>query len=290
MKIFKKSFAGRLWLAGGVVFALLLAGSVVQSEAQIYTLSARDTSVQINLTNGVSDWTIDGVNQLNQQWFYYSVGSGPVYSIDQIAPWTTPSISTNGPKTVITLNETYASPTISVGTQFQLQSQPLGSGQAKLAQTLTINNPTATQQTYHFYQYSDFDLGGVLGNQNVVFSANGSGQYYQVVQTGLTGSTLNGLISGVSGGISVQYEVEAGTYDGTQFGLTNGNPSAPTLDGKLTAGPGDVVYAYEWDVTLSPGGAVIISELQSVPEPSSVALISSGTLVLVLLRRRHRTG
>ncbi|MGA3284987.1 MAG: PEP-CTERM sorting domain-containing protein [Verrucomicrobiota bacterium] len=283
MKILKKSFAGRVWWLQGALFAFLLAGLVVQSEAQIYTLSARDTSVQINLAGGISDWTIDGVNQLNRQWFYYSVGSGLVYSIDTIALWSVPSTT---PGNSPTLTETYANSTISVQTKYTLQSSPSGSGMAKLLDTITVKNTSSSTSVYHFFQFSDFDLGGVSGNQNVQFNSDGAGTAYQVVQTGLTGATLVGTVTALSGGSSVPPEEQAGYY-GTQFGLVNGNP-APTLNNTLTAGPGNVVYAYEWDMTLSPNGVISISEIQYVPEPSSVALISSGMLVLALLRRRHR--
>ena len=289
MRLLRKSIISRVRFYQNTLIAIMFAGTVVQSGAQIYTPAIRDTSLQINLSGGLSNWTIDGVNQLNQQWFYYSVGSGPVYSIDTIAPWSTPTITTNIGKTQITLSETYANSTIRVGTTYILGSSPVGSGKATLTQTLTINNPSATTaQVFHFYQYSDFDLGGVSGGQNVQFTSKGSGQQYQVVQTASTGITLTGLVTGVSGGSSVQYEVQAGTYDGTQFGLGNGN-SAPLLNNTLTAGPDNVVYAYEWDATLAAGGSIIISEIETVvPEPSSVALVASGMLALALLYRRRR--
>jgi hypothetical protein len=56
-----------------------------------------------------------------------------------------------------------------------------------------------------------------------------------------------------------------------------------------------VVYAYEWDVILAasgnPGSSLTISEIQAVvPEPSSVALVASGMLVLALLYRRRQGG
>jgi hypothetical protein len=284
MKILRKSIVSRARLFQSALFAFLLAGCIVQSKAQIYTLAARDTSVQINLAGGVSDWTIDGVNQLNQQWFYYSVGSGAVNSIDTIAPWSIPSQT---PGNSPSLTETYANSAISVKTTYTLQSHPIGSGTATLGTAITVNNTSSTTQVYHFYQYSDFWLGGVSGNQNVQFYNNGSGSYYEVIQTGLIGGPLIGTVTALSGGSAVVPEVQAGLYNGTQFGLANGNP-APTLNDNLTAGAGNVVYAYEWDASLSPGGAITISEIQSVPEPSSVALISSGMLVLALLRRRRR--
>jgi len=98
MRLLIKPLTSRVRLYQNTVIAILFAGTVVQSGAQIYPLSAQDSSVQINVAGGVSDWMIDGVNQLNQQWFYYSVGSGPVYSIDTIASWSTPTISHGSPR------------------------------------------------------------------------------------------------------------------------------------------------------------------------------------------------
>jgi hypothetical protein len=285
-----KPLTGRVRLFQNTLIAILFAGAVVQSGAQIYTLAIRDTSLQFNLAGGLSNWTIDGANQLNKQWFYYSVGSGPVYSIDTIAPWSTPTLSTNLGKTQITLNETYSGSAISVGTKYVLAGGVLGSGQATLSQTLTLSNPSSTTQVFHFYQYSDFDLGGVSGGQNIAFSSNGSGLYYQVVQSSLAGPILNGSVTGVNGGSNTVSEVQAGLWDGTQFGLGNGNP-APLLNNTLTAGSGNVVYAYEWDATLASGDSIIISEIQTVvPEPSSMALIGSGMLALTLLGRRRQDG
>lgn len=291
MRLFRKPLTGRVGFYRIAFIAVLFAGTVVHSGAQIYTLTSQNSTLQINLAGGLSQWTIDGVNQLNQQWFYYSVGSGPVYSIDTIAPWSVPTISGG---TSPTLTETYANSIISVKTKYTLQGQMSGTGKATLGDSITINNPTATAQTYHFYQYSDFDLGGVSGSQYVQFNPNGASTAYQVVQTGLAGVTLTGTVTALSGGTSIAPEEQAGIYDGTQFGLGNGN-SAPLLNNTLPAGPGNVVYAYQWDVTLAasgnPGSSLTISEIQAVvPEPSSIALVASGMLVFVLLYRRRQGG
>src|SRR5580658_5167285 len=95
--------------AAGILFSV----SVISCGAQSYTEAIRDTSLQFNLdgsSGGLSDWTIDGVNQLQSQWFYYSIGSAPVYAINNLATWTTPTVSTNLGKTQITLSESYVNP------------------------------------------------------------------------------------------------------------------------------------------------------------------------------------
>src|SRR5690349_7473074 len=114
----KRPFKNRVRLYQSMLFVILFAGAAVRSGAQIYTLTAQNSSLQIDLTSGLSLWTVDGVNQLNQQWFYYSIGSGPVYSIDTIAPWS-PLTITHG--SAPTLTEMYSNSTISVKTQFTLQ-------------------------------------------------------------------------------------------------------------------------------------------------------------------------
>jgi len=289
MRLLRKPLVDRVRLCQNIFVAMLCAGSVVQSKADLYTIAARDTSLQIDTAGGLSQWIIDGANQLNEQSFYYSLGSSPAASIYTIGLASTPSLTTNISKTTISLNTTYANSVISVGTLFSLQSSPVGSGKAALSQTLTINNLSLTSQVFHFYQYSDFDLGGVSGSQSVQFSSNGSGQQYQVVQTGLNGVILTGLVTSVTGGSAVQSEVQAGLFDGTRFGLGGGG--SVTLNNTPAAGPGDVVYAYEWDATLAPGTSITISEIQTVvPEPASAALFACGTLAAALLCRRRQSG
>ena len=118
------------------LIAILFAGSVVQSGAQ-YTLYSPNgqSSLLINLSgssSGLSDWQVGGASQLNQQWFYYSIGSSPVYSIDQIA---SPSSVNNHGGAAPFLSAVYSNSTISVTAKFQLNNLPT------LTDTITILNP-----------------------------------------------------------------------------------------------------------------------------------------------------
>jgi hypothetical protein len=282
MQLLNKPLLSRVWLYQNTLIAILFAGAIVQSEAQIYTITApnNNSSVQVNLSggsSGLSDWQIGGVDQLYKQWFYYSLDSGTVNSIDTIASPSSIVNHTTGLAPFV--SSIYANSAISVSTKFSLNNAPT------LQDTITVLNPSSSGQThvFHFYQYSDFDLGGIPGSQNVQFYNNGSGSYYEVKQSGGAAS-LDVTVSA-----SNLSEVQAGLYDGNQFGLGNGN-SAPTLNNTFAAGPGNVDYAYEWDVTLAPGSSFQISELQTVtvPEPSPVALMASGLLALALLYRRRR--
>lgn len=277
MNRLSEAFGIKRVIYSGAVSVIILAASVIHSNAQTYDLGARNTSLQVDVaggTPGVSDWQINGVNQLNQQWYYYSVGSGTVNSIDTIGTFSTQFENLgNSPF----LNQTYSNSAVFVTTDYTLQSQPSGSPQAKLSTLIGIQNESSTSETLHFYIYSDFWLGGISGNQNVQLSPSSP---YEVVQTG-NGGQMAGTISGISGGTGDSVEEIAGLTDGTQFGLFNGN-TAPHFGGPFSAGTGSVDFAYEVDATLAPGAAISFTELESVPEPSPVALIFCGMVAFGL--------
>jgi hypothetical protein len=272
MKIINKALGRGQKGVIGIVIGILFAGAVLKSEAQVTNLSAPGTSIQISLGGanpGISDWLVDGINQLNYQWFYYSVGAGTVNSIDTISPWTAPTFVNSQPNPFLT--ETYANSTLSVKTTYQLQGASALSGRAGLETTINLENLSGAAQTFHLYQYSDFDLGNVLGNQTVQFA--GTGTPYQVTQFGTSGGQMVGTISALGATV----EEMAGLEGTNLLGLFPGSPAPVYNDSSLSAGPGgQVAYAYEIDITLNPDQSLTLSELQTVPEPSTTALIFLG--------------
>ena len=63
-----------------VVCALLALAVVQQSQAQIVNLTDQNSLAQIDVSTqaGMFRWSVDGTNQLSQQWFWYRVGNaGP---------------------------------------------------------------------------------------------------------------------------------------------------------------------------------------------------------------------
>jgi hypothetical protein len=262
----------------GGLCAILIAASVFKSGAQIYTISVANSSLQVNSTGGLSGWTINGVNQLANQSLFYSLG-GLEYPINQLSAPPAPTFGGSSFGGVIlntNISQTYANSTLSVKTSYVLSQSGNGSS---LASTFTVQNLSGITQSLQFYQLSDFTLGGVSSGQSVLFP--GTSSPFAVTQTG-SGMTLNGSLSGLGLGTSVTVEEMAGT---SNFGLGNGNVAPNFGDSPLSAN-GNVEYAYEFEVTLPTNSSLIISELQAVPEPSSVALVSFGMLGFALLRRR----
>jgi hypothetical protein len=277
MKIYK-AFDRCEGVFKGAFLAILLSVPVIQSQAQ--TLTAGSTSLQVNLgpSAGLSDWMVNGINQLDYQWFYYSVGSGTIASIDSISSPGVPEII-NSSSTAI-LNDTYASSTVSATALFELEGAQSASGQAKLATTITLENLGSTAQTFHLYQFSDFDLGNTPGSQIVQFA--GTGAPYQVTQAGIGGG--GSLLGTLNVGFATVGEA-AGIEDGNQLGILPGNAN-PNLNSTVLSATGAVDFGYEITETLNPNQSIVISELQSVPEPSIMMLSLTGMLAFELFYGR----
>ena len=269
------------------ISAVLFSILTMQSGAQSYILAARDTSLQVNLdgsSGGLTDWTIDNVDQLQSQWFYYGIGSSPVAAINTIAPWSTPSITTNLSGSTVTLSETYASVAQSLNTTYALQSSPVGSAKAGLTIGLTFVNNSGTNEVVNLFQYSHFVLGGGTG-QFITFP--GTSFPYAVNQTNLlSGTYLHGSITSPGNTVGLV----AGVYNGTEFGLPSGSPVAFD-DSSLSAGTNNVDFGYDFSATLAPNQSITVSELLTVvPEPSSMALFSVGALALAAAFGRRMAG
>jgi hypothetical protein len=288
MKIWKKSFTGQVRVYRGVLIAFLLAGAVIQSGAQPISRSINggSSTVTFDPNIGLTGWTVNGVSQLNQELFYYNLNGGGVTQIINSSSPTTVTTGHNGPSPDLTADSNLGNlGVIDVNNSYTL-SGGVNGNQFILTYMIVIQNNSATSQNISFYQYSDFDLAGVSGGQNVQLSTLSGGQY-QAYQTG-AGASLLDLLQPV-GGVTTEWQADS---SGAPFGALLGFPNPTTLANTPVIASGNVDFAYEWDaITLPAGQSFTISETQTitVPEPSSVALISSGMLALALVSRRRKS-
>ncbi|NOS69179.1 MAG: hypothetical protein HOP33_04535 [Verrucomicrobia bacterium] len=263
---------------------MFLAGCLgtLSGQAADYTLSqtvlGKTTSLDINTGAGagLSNWNAGGVNQLNYQWFYYRVGSGgPESPIQNINP--TPTTIYNA--ATRTLDLTYDNGSYSVRTVFQLS----GGNTPNLSESITVQNHSGDNLDFHFFQYSDFDLWGLGGGQSVQFFTNSvTGQYYRALQTdGL--HTVEEKVNSANPPIS---HFDAQLANVTLNSLTDGNPT--TLSDQVSAGVGNVTFAYQWDVNIANNGSFQISKLLTiVPEPSALSILIMSIAVGRLMRRNN---
>ena len=237
-------------------------------------LTSGNSVVKIDPFNpsGMNSWVVDGQNQLYQQWFWYRTASQTrEYSIDTIGA---PTIVQNTPSQA---TSTYTGVGFTLRVTYDLVGGAGGSGQSAINETITINNTTASPLGFGFFQYSDYNLGGV--DLDVVQIQSGFG--YALVTSGPIGLGEAVISPSAANG-------EVAPYDLTLLKLNNN--SVDNLNGSLgPSTPGDNTFAFQWDFTIAPNGSQIISkvkslQVQAIPEPTTVGLALLGTFVLVSRR------
>jgi len=153
MKGPKLAIFAKIPLCGSLILALAFLSISLRSQAQVL-LTDHNSSASINPFNqsGMYNWSVDGVNQLYQQWFWYRIGLNPEQSIDTIGGLSITQPNTN------TVYLTYNNGAYSVEVDYALTGQSPGSGQANIRESIRIHNFTDSSLDFHFFQYSDFDL------------------------------------------------------------------------------------------------------------------------------------
>jgi len=264
-------------VAGYLLGTALVVGLAMQAGAVTgITLTNNNSTVGIDPYSaaGVNQWMVDGTSALRQQWFWYRVGSNPEQPVNAIGA---PAITLISPYSA---QLTYtAAGLFDVQVTYTLQGGQFGSGASDLSEQIRINNYSANPLDFHFFQFSDFNLGAT---DSVGLSQNLQGKFYRSTQTFGTASLQETVVSpGASHG-------EVGSAGFTLGRLNDG--VATTLNDSVSA-IGDVTWAFQWDSQIAAGGSLVIGKdkrlLVTVPEPTAVALTGLGLAALLGLARRR---
>jgi len=259
------------------------------SQAQIVNLLSGNSSVTINTGSqaGMNNWTVDNQNQLNQQWFWYRIGStGPEASINTISA---PVINQLSPSI---LQTTYANSVFSANILYSLDGGAVGSGTSDLSEQISIQNLTGATLSFHFFQYADFNLGGTPNNDVGDLDQLRRNAYSGTIQYN-NGCQLSENVDTVVSQPATHGQF--GTGSTILNSLTDG--SATTLNNNASAS-GNVNWGLEWDVNIAAGGTLLISKdlnivgvipVPPVPEPATLSVVALGLLAGGLYGRRlHR--
>jgi hypothetical protein len=267
-----------IMVAAATAVVSLLGAAAVPATASTINLSNGNTSVTLDPST-MTNWAVNGTNQLNQQSFWYRVGaSGAQQTVDSIGTPTITQMSTNGGSD----NWANASYT-DIAQAFSLSITTLvtggqpGSGVSDISETVKVVNLSTTNSlSYHLFDYANFNLGGKTGGA----SANLTGNNTATVTAGA--DVAQTVVSGKAN------EYEAGTFSSLLTSLSS--TSGLTLSGPTSVSDVDAEYAFEWDETLAPGQSFLITsdeQVQTVPEPTtSMALLGMGGLFFSRPRRR----
>ncbi|MEX0936768.1 MAG: PEP-CTERM sorting domain-containing protein [Pirellulales bacterium] len=262
---------------------LVVAISTTDARGAQFTLIDDNSTAMIDTEAqaGVHTWTVGGISQVFQQWFWYRVGDGPEASIDTLLIDLEGTTDTNFDGDVDTLFVRYLGQGFEIESRFTLDGGLPGSDASDMAEQISINNTGDSDLDFHFFQYSDFDLEGDSASDQVVFTnANAVQQFKSNLR--LTETVITPLPS----------HREADFHPTTLNSLNDG--AATTLSDTplgVIVGPGDVTWAYQWDFVLTPGNTFQISKdknLSAIPEPSTFALAALAIAALAGYGRRRR--
>ena len=240
----------------------------------IYTLEDGNSVTHVSVGNqgpGMASWVVNGVNQLSQQWFWYRVGNGPEQSLDRLNLVFARASDTNENAGYDVLELKFgtgqdtATSSYLVTVRYSLMGGQAGERNVSdLGEQIMIENRNAGSLDFHFFQYSNFDLGSTPADDWVSIAGQGHNTATQ------RDSELHVMTETVVSPAPSHFE--AALAGVTLAKLQDG--VAGDLSDTAFAGPGDVTWAYQWDFTLGNGQSFIISKdknMMELPEPVTMA-------------------
>ncbi len=235
-------------------------GMMAQAQGAIYTLSTGNSTVLFNsIGDSAFTWTVDGHNQLWDEQFFYRVGdTGPEHAFGTLA-------AVYSQPTPDRLNVVYGSLAGGFVATVSYNLDGGAPGNSALYEDVSITAGIGSVP-FHLFEYTDLDLNVLAGDDSVAV------QYLPPMAAIATQSDLGGPVYSESIGVLAPNHVEAAIFDSTLLKLNDG--VATTLDDVLSAGPGDVTWAFQWDMDIVPFQTVTVRKAKLVapiPEPMTMA-------------------
>jgi hypothetical protein len=278
---------GKSLLAAAALAVSISAGPALASDI---TLTDGNNVVTINPGGqtglpGLNSWTVNGVNQLTQEWYDFSVGNGAPTSLD--------SLNTGGNPVAVTLSDSRGLPGVNNTAKLAYTDPAAGftatasyqlTGafddppiKGDITEALKVTNTGSSTLNIHLYEYTDLQVAGTIPNDSLVITGGNNAK-----QTDPTGVYATVMTSPTS-------HSEAATAATLSAALSGSSPL--TLNDNSTITNADAALAYEWDLTIPAGQSVVIGtdkDINSIPEPGSGVAMAGVAAVILLGRRRSR--
>jgi hypothetical protein len=240
---------------GVSVFVCALVSQQASAAPVLVSLSNLNSTATFQLTPpgaggtaGMNNWTVDGTDQLQQQWFWYRLGpTGSQYSLDTLVLQSESVTGTN------VLNVTYADPAgqFAIDLSFDLTGGSSGSGTADVGEQVRIRDTGSNTLDFHLFQYTNFDL-----------NDNPAGDTVQVDTTSRSADatqTKGNTVFADTVATAKPSHYEAGDAATILSNLTGATPdNLSDVAGPVS--PADAAWAFQWDTPVRPNGSYLVSE------------------------------
>lgn len=252
-------------LAG--ISTMAIAGDIVLGDANSTASFSAD---------GQSSWTVDGVDHLFAQEFYFRrAGFNDEQNINTLTLLGQAINDTNpfSDDRADSLSTLYTDNNgLEIETLFTLRGGTDGSGASDLAEQITLTNTGTSTIFISFFQYVDFDLGD-----------DSSDDWGQIVGGNVAQQFDDEFALSETVVTPFPNAFQMGEYSEMSEYWSNG--VVDNLDG-TDSHQGDVVWAFQWDIELEAGDSFLISKDKSiVPAPGSLALLAGAGLMSTRRRR-----
>jgi hypothetical protein len=260
-----------------------LSGLIAQPlQAGIFTLVDDNSAVDFDTANSGNavNWRVDGQDQLFQQAFWYRIGNVAESSVHGLPILTEGTTDTNFDGDHENLYVQYGGAGFNIEINYSLDGGAPGSGASDMGEQISINNTSDSPLNFHFFQYADFDLVASIGNDTAVFTN---------ANTVRQSEGLQRLTETVATPVPSHRELD---FFANTLGRLNDLVPTTLSDTPGTGvpfGPGDVTWAFQWDITIAPRSTFQISKdknLSAIPEPASIGLLCMAVGLLAMRRRR----
>ncbi len=229
---------------------------------------------------GMYYWEVDGIHHVHRQWFWYRIGTTAESDLGSLTHYSSPLINdTNANGYDDELVAVYQDPAgLRISVTLRLRGGGTGSFQASMTETVVIENLTPSPMNVAFFQYTDFDLSGSLGDDHVELT----GAALELAKQEDPGAIMTQTITG-----KLPTQAQVDVLDGANDQLVEMNDSSTTVLANIP-GPafGNTSYAYGWDLTLTPSGtanATASFQIKKKIDPQPAPVIPSGSPALYVI-------
>lgn len=275
---------GCVFLCAGILLSSLL---TLPAGAATINLQDKNSTAVVDTAAGMTSWTVNQIEQLELQWFWYRLGdTGPEAPIDTLVLDTAVAYDDDFDPGDEVAELHYRDPnTFTIDLEFTLTGTM--DSQANVSEVLTITNLVEDEEAdpleLHLFQYSNFDLGGtVIDTFAKIMSANNT-----VRQHDGSGASVTVEMAAVP--VPDHHEVNfASALLGGGLGKLDDGDADDLSDDNGPIGPGDLAWAFQWDLTLEPGASFVLSINKLIEIPAPAAAPVGVWFICMLAGRRSK--